>query len=417
MTTNPFTSETFRKIWSRHFNNSKPGIVFNFINNISFIKHGKLPLYVNLGNNLTEGINYEIDITQAKDFRGRVFLIKDIPDYYIMNDLIEKGALKLKKVKQYEGYIVQIGKYETFDQYYNSQFQAKRRQDLRRGMKRLDTCFNISYKMYHKKIEKKEFDFIFQKFYELLVKRYTGKQERCGEIENPKLWPYYCDLAFNLINNKSSTLFVVYNEELPIAISFNYLFNDISIGALTVVDSDYLKFYLGHISIYKQLEWSFNNDVKIFDFTEGDFEYKRRWSNSSYGKGHHILYDSSSLKSRIITAFVEQKFNLKRILRDKKILKKYHNIRYRLSNLNNSNKLKNIDFEISITENSPKKENLELINISDDTYMFLRKTIYDFMYKYPQPIGNIQFFKHKQSNALYFGFSELNIFRISKVTV
>ena len=46
--------------------------------------------------------------------------------------------------------------------------------------------------------------------------------------------------------------------------TFNYHFGSIFIEALTVFDIDYYKFNIGHATIYKLLEWSFNNCFTIF---------------------------------------------------------------------------------------------------------------------------------------------------------
>ena len=414
MINNPFTSETFKKIWSKHFKNSEPGITFNFINNVSFVKQGKLPLYINFGNNLTSGITYKINEGFGLDYQGRVFLIRDIPSYYNVESFVKKGDLKLKKILQYEGFITEVQNYSDLDEYMRSVFKSNSRYKFKRNIERLETCFNINYIMYHGKIEKQEFDYLFKEFYKLLDKRYTNKQERCGELD-PDLWSYYCDLAFNMINEKTASLFVIYNDKKPIGITFSYHFGNTFIEALTVFDIDYYKFNIGHTTIYKLLKWSFKNNVKIFDYTHGDFEYKRRWSNKTYEKHHHLLYDSSSFRSRAIAIYIEKKFNLKRKLREKYFIKKYHNYRYWLTNLKNKKSLVYKPYDVLTIEHKfSDMEKLEKISIYDNEYISQRKVIFDYIYNYPQPFESIKFFKHKFINELYFGFGELNTIQISK---
>ncbi len=294
-------------------------------------------------------------------------------------------------------------------------FKSNSRYKFRRNIERLETCFNINYKMYYGEISQQELDFIFKEFYNLLDKRYTNKQERCGELD-PKLWSYYCDLAFNMINEKTASLFVIYNDKKPIGITFNYHFGSIFIEALTVFDIDYYKFNIGHTTIYKLLEWSFNNDIKIFDFTHGDFDYKRRWSNETYWKHHHILYDSSSFVSSAIAKFIELKFTVKRKLRDKNFIKKYHNFKYWLSNILKKKSLNYIQYDVETLEkNMPQVKELESISIYDDDFISQRKAIFDYLYRFPQSFKNIKFFKHKLINDLYFGIGEEYSFQMSKV--
>lgn len=320
MRTNPFVSNTYIHIWSKHFNNFKTGRVFNFIENVSFIKN-KFPFsYENFDTDLTGGITYQLNKKQFDDYKGKTFLIRDIPSYHELIEPASDSSLKLKKIYQYEGFTTEISSFESLDDYMKTIFKSNSRYKFRRNIERLEACFDIKYTMYHGDITPKEFDYVFVEFYNLLDKRYTNKQENCGELQ-PDLWAYYCDLAYNMILEKTASLFVIYNNKKPIGITFNYHFDAVFIEALTVFDIDYYKFNIGHTTIYKLLDWSFNNDVILFDDTHGDFDYKRRWSNNTYKKNHHLLYDSSSLYIRLLGFYIEKKIILSVYLEIKRLLK------------------------------------------------------------------------------------------------
>src|SRR5690606_31807224 len=92
---------------------------------------------------------------------------------------------------------------------------------------------------------------------------------------------------------------------------------DTLIEALTVFDIDFYRYNIGHTTILKMLEWSFENNIKIFDYTQGDFEYKKRWSSDTYQTHYHLLYDSKSITSAFIANFVAFYFNFKRVFREK----------------------------------------------------------------------------------------------------
>lgn len=408
MIDNPFLSKTFAAIWSKHFNNSKPGYVFSFIENVSFIKQKFPSHYVNLGKNLTSSINYKLKDEQFDDYKGRTFLIRDIPSYLEMNGPNKKSHLRLEKIFQYEGYLAEIEKFDNLDQYMTSIYSQKRRKDLRRSFNRLEKCFDLNYKMYHGEIEKDEFDFIFQKFYNLLDKRYSNKQERCAELD-PSLWAYYSDLVYPMILEKRASLFVVYNQENPIGIRFIYNFGTTLILWLSVFDIDYYKFSLGKNVVYKLLEWSFQNGVTLIDFTHGDFEWKKTWSSNTYQKHHHLLYDSSSINGKSAALFIEMKFKLKRFLRDKKLIKKYNNLKFKVSSLKNKKSIGYVSYDVnSVSEDIPKNEYLELISIYDDKYMSQRKAVFDFIYKHQESINKYQFYKHKDLNNVYYALGETN---------
>lgn len=400
MTDNPFNKDSFKKIWLKYFNNSKEGEAFSFIRGVSFVKRNSLPVYVNVGDNLTDGLTYELDTINYNDYKGKVFLVRDIPSYLSLKASESESALKLRKVFQYEGYTTEISNYENLDQYMRSIFKSNSRYKFKRNMQRLESCFDIKYTMYHGEISSEEFKHVFDTFYKLLEKRYTNKQERCGEL-NPELWSYYCELAYTMINEKSASLFVIYNDKTPIGITFNYHFGSIFIEALTVFDIDYYKFNIGHTTIYKLLEWSFNNKVSLFDYTHGDFDYKKRWSSSRYQKHHHLFYDSSSLLCTSIAYVIEKKFVLKRILRDKKLIKKYHNFKYKLSNLDKGN-IDQYSFNINVVEEALKYEQSDQIDIYDSRLMSLRKSVFDYYYKYPEPLTNVKFYECNSSeNCIY----------------
>ena len=414
MITNPFVSKTYTQIWSKHFNNSKSGKEFNFIENVSFVKN-KLPhLYQNLGVNLTSGITYKLNDNQFDDYKGKTFIIRDIPTYHEIEEPDSISSLKLKKIFQYEGFTTEVSNFDDLDHYMKTIFKSNSRYKFRRNMERLEACFDIVYTMYHGVISKQEFDYVFEEFYKLFDKRYTDKQEICGELQ-PELWAYYCDLAYNMILEKTASLFVIYNDKKPIGITFNYHFGSIFIEALTVFDIDYYKFNIGHTTIYKLLDWSFNNGVTLFDFTHGDFDYKRRWSNNTYQKNHHLLYDSSSIYSRLLALYIEKMFNFKRILRDKKVIKKYHDLKYKIANISSKKKLEFISYTVEpLEESKPVIDKKLLVNIYDESMMSQRKAVFDYFYKYPESVKDVKFYKHNNSEGIYYALGNENVLIIQK---
>ena len=63
----------------------------------------------------------------------------------------------------------------------------------------------------------------------------------------------------------------------------------------TITDSDYNKYAPGRIHLQKLIEWSISNNILKFDFTIGDEEYKKDWSNYnenlySYTELNNVFY-------------------------------------------------------------------------------------------------------------------------------
>ncbi|AUP77245.1 GNAT family N-acetyltransferase [Flavivirga eckloniae] len=342
MKTNPFTSKEFTSIWSKHFNHSKLPISFKFAEGISFVKNKYLPLYVNTGKNLTNGLSYRLNENE-NDYKNKVFFIYDIPEYINQSNL-ETGSLKLKSVKQYKGYLANLENYSDLQNYIADNFSSRSRKAFKKYIKKLEEGFNINYKMYYgNNITKEQYDFIFDNFNRLFKKRYTEKQIN-NHFLTKKKWNYLKELCYPMILSKKASLFVIFDEDTPINISVNYMASNIVFGALTVFNTDYSKFNLGFIDIMKHLEWCIENNFQTFDFSKGDFEYKKRWSNKAYSFDYHILYDSNSVISSSIASFLSIYFKLKQYLRDKNIHEVFHRVLFNLKGKKNKskNKIKSI---------------------------------------------------------------------------
>jgi Acetyltransferase (GNAT) domain len=413
MKNNPFTSKTFNKIWSKHFNQSKKVINFKFIGFVGFVRHKLLPYYINAGENLTSGLFYTLSKTDNDDFKNNVFLIRDIPSYYNTDELAGSSTLKLKKVFQYEGYKTEMREHDNIEHYTQTIFKSNSRSKLRKNIKRLEACFDVKYVMYHGIISKEDFTVIFNKFYELLERRYANKQESCGEL-NPILWNYYCELGYAMILEKTASVFVIYNNTDPIGISFNYHFNDILIEGLKVFDIDYYKFNIGHTLVFKLMDWCFSNNVETYDFTYGDFEHKRRWSSSTYQTHHYIFYDSKSIKANLLAIIIANYFNYKKTFRDKKLIYKYHKLKYRLSQTKLRDSKVEASYKAKLESNAPFKDEMILIDLYSIEYSSQRKAIYDFLYKHPEPANTYKLFKSNMINDEYYAFGEINTLKITK---
>ena len=402
MIKNPFSSNTFKSVWLKHFNENKPGIVTNIINPVAFYKHAVIPCFINIGNKLTNGLTYKID-SKATDYKGNVYLIRDIPSYQEICEPEKSSRLKLKKVFQYEGYITRVANYESLDAYLKTIYKSNTRSKLRRNVSRLEASFTVNYSMYHGDITKSDFDTVFDSFYNLFEKRYANKGEPCGELE-PDLWAFYTELAFKMINEGTASLFVIYCDTKPIGITFSYHFDTILVEALTVFDIDFYRYNIGHTTILKMLEWSFDNGIEIFDYTQGDFDYKKRWSDDRYQTYYHILYDSKSFKSRLTASFLEKYFNFKREFRDRKYSTKVHNLKYQLVGGTKNETVLLDAFKVEYADEALALEIQSMpINIEQDKYTSQRKALYDYLYMNPEPVKNLEIYHYKNDTLLVKG--------------
>jgi len=384
MKTNPFTSSVFENIWSKHFNNGTDPITFDFVSGVKFLKTSRLGVYENIGKNLTKGVYYDIDFNK-KDYKGKTFLIYDVPSYFDLKEFNPStgNSLKLKRVFQYQGFLMDISAFKDQDEYINAQFSSKNRREFRSNKRRLETCFDISYAFINEAIPQAEFDKLFQDFYDLLSKRFADKQTNYHHLSSDK-WNYYKELVFNMLSNKSTSLLVIYNAKTPIGITLNFHSEDVLFETITVFDPDYYKFSIGKTSIIKLLEWCFENNYRISDFSKGDFDYKHKWSNLSYDFDYHILYDSKSMLSVARATFLSIYFKFKLYLRRKKVNELYRKYRFFISGGDKNHKDKghdNFSFE-KLTDFTPTDTH-QLIDYKTKAYSFLLQFVYTFLFANP----------------------------------
>lgn len=393
MKQNPFTSTSFVTVWSKHFNGSKSSKSFDFISGVQFLKHSFLPLYVNVGKNLTKGVFYELHHSLT-DFKGKTFLIYDVPDYFEVKELgnDSSSSLRLKKVFQYQGFLMNISSYKDQDEYINAQFSSKNRREFRSNQRRLETCFNIKYSFIHGAIEESEFNDVFDSFYNLLNKRFAGKQVNYHHLSSEK-WNYYKELVYVMLQEKKASLLIIYRDETPIGVTLNFHSEDVLFETITVFDPDYYKFSVGKTSIIKLLEWCFEHNYRISDFSKGDFDYKHKWSNLVYDFNYHILYDSKSIVSVLTANLVEAFFKTKLYLRRKKVNELYRKAKFLLQGKpEESFEHEAIKFE-KLEGFEANSNDYQLIDYNLDEHSFLQQYVYTFAFANPESIENIKVYK------------------------
>ena len=144
-------------------------------------------------------------------------------------------------------------------------------------------------------------------------------------------WEFYKEVTLPMILNKQAALFVVYDKDMPIAITLLNFSNNTMIDVIRTFDIDYSKFRLGTVSIMKQLEWCIENNFKALDFSKGYFEYKKRWANKPYWFEYHIYYDKKSFLAKTLALLYKNFFTFKLFLRKKHITNYIHELNFFLN--------------------------------------------------------------------------------------
>ena len=175
MSENPFASKTFTQVWNHHFNQGRKTVSFDGIAGILFVRTTSLPYYTNVGKNLTKGLTYTVKVDTFNGIGHNTLMVYDVPSY-IENKAHEiNGRLKIIKLDQYPGFFINLDNFSDVDDYLKKHFKKSSRYKLRKYKKRLETCFDISYRVFHGSIEKEVYDHLFIHFNALLEKRFVEK--------------------------------------------------------------------------------------------------------------------------------------------------------------------------------------------------------------------------------------------------
>jgi hypothetical protein len=398
---NPFSSTIYKKKFVSHFIDGRDSYSFDFIDGIEFYRHSLFPLYINIGRNLTKGLNYKIQSSNRTNLLvNKTCFIYDVPDYFNPELEVLPNGVRLLKVKQYPGYYIDLNPYNTIDTYLKRNFSKPVRYKLRKYRRRLENCFDIRYVMYQGKIEKAIYDTLFTSFLSLLKKRFSEKQIRNNNLETHE-WAFYVDVAYEMILNGQATLFVIYDQDLPISITLNYLYDNSVISAVTVFDTDYSIFHVGSVAIWKQLEWCLENNKTVFDFSKGHYEYKAHWGTNKYQFEHHIFYQKKSLTSVTIAWYLYVYLTMKQFFRKKNLNEVYNKIRF---------KTKHLKFRQNSREKFTSQKLLEIppqvplnkIDRNDAEHYFIKKTLNSFIYLNQERVEDIDILHNSKNDMYYF---------------
>ncbi|KAB7530501.1 GNAT family N-acetyltransferase [Flagellimonas olearia] len=321
---NPFTSDIYAEEWMKSFFHGKQAHNFRSIKGVSFTKNKFLPLYTNVGKYKTCGISYSLDQTGLEDdFKGKVFLIYDIPDFVHIDTTNIPNKMGVLKSKQYYGYLIDLNNYDSINSYLADKLSGRRKKKLVASKKKMEGELLVEYKVYESNIPVEKYEYLFESLFLLIDKRFTNKNTTNAhspiEIKN-----WYKSLFFRLIQNNQASITSVEVSGTPIAVSFNYNSSEFLFSAIPILDDDFLKYGIGNIRLIKNIEYSINKKFKFYDLGKGSYGYKHRWATKKYSFEHHILYDKRSPKSILIATILIFYFRLKQFARKvyRKVLKK-----------------------------------------------------------------------------------------------
>ncbi|MEM8937776.1 MAG: GNAT family N-acetyltransferase [Bacteroidota bacterium] len=322
-----------------------------------------------------------------------IYSIRLVPPHFNLT-IKDNQQWRFYSIPQYNwGYAIFLESFTNTEEYLEKQFKANFRKVIKRYVSRLEGCFDIRYHTFYGEIEQEEYDILMGRLHLMVKRRFSQKGERHLDLHK---WDTLKKDGLQLINEKKASLFVIYQNNEPIEISLNYHYDQILFSAISSYNTAYSKFGLGHVEIYKQLDWCFRNGFTIFEMGVGGMDYKRRWSNSIYRFAHHIIFKNNKLIHFIPGAFELLRVKCKEYLKSKGLNEIHSKIRLP------SPKKTQVP-----TLNFLKKEEPNMLNLAersnpvDRADDILTKSVCDFLYLHKLHLSQIKVYLSKEMESYW----------------
>jgi len=359
-----------------------------------FFELNSIPNIYNVFGYFDKKIERKFSSVNYKFKNPKIYSFKFFPSYLDYKLLIPKN-FRIQKVKQKLGFAIYIKDNNTIDEYLK-ECSTQHRKNVIRAINRLESCFDITSKMYFGDIPADHYHFIMGKLKQMIINRFNQRNGRNKTIDN---WEYYANSTLDLIKKKKASLFVIYNKETPIEISINYHQESIMYSSISSYDLDYGKFSLGNVDIYKQLEWCMSNNIHFFDMGYGDFDYKRKWTNHIYDFEDHVIFHKLNFFGVCYAVFKKYTYKIIDYLISKNINDKFYQLIKQKKESDST--IYNFEYNLIPTTKLIDNVNGMLINLNLDEYQFLRKPVYDYLYKNQKNQNDIYVYQTNDKSNLY----------------
>jgi hypothetical protein len=316
-----------------------------------------------------------------------LYAIALIPEYF--KPVLKNHRTFVEKTGQQNnlGYAILIKNIINTDSYLKTQFKSNSK-NIKRGLTRLESCFNIRYEMFYGNMTKEQYLFIMGSLKEMLIQRFIQRED-----ENQKLkeWNIILENTLKQILKKEASLYVIYDDDKPIDISLNYHYHKIIFSAISSYDIDYHKFGIGHVEIIKLIQWSLKEQYNVLELGYGDLEFKRRWCNHIYKFKYQVIYNQDVFLMPVIAKFHLYKLSLKEYLKTKKIDVLFKRVTSSMSKKTSSEN--DLSYEkITITDMDSLGDIVK-VDLENENNRFLKRILYEFLYATVEHKNNTSIFE------------------------
>jgi len=304
-----------------------------------------------------------------------LYSVRSVPSYLQLK-FIHDSRFRIKKYPSVTTYAICLDGIADIGDFMNRQFQKKARGNILRGVRRLESCFDIQYKRFYGHIGREECGMLMERLEVMIQNRFIERQEESDTLKN---WEAVTRDIYAQVISKKASLFVIYRGSTPVCISVAYHYESLFFYYITSYDTDYAKFSPGTIMLYKQLEWCMDNKYRYFDLGYGDLEYKKWWSNHIAPLDRLMFFPKNSASFYLLNMWEGYKSSFMAFLIARKVNIYYKKV-LRIFTKPGQNQNPAPVIRLEPVEDLRSYGNLETIDPDKENYSFLKPALYDFLY-------------------------------------
>ncbi|MFV0540101.1 MAG: GNAT family N-acetyltransferase [Aestuariibaculum sp.] len=320
---------------------------------------------------------------------NKIFKITLFPNY-LKTSIANNNSFRLKKIKHlnFSGAGITFKYPETIDGFLSKYMKSQDRKNIKRSISRLETSFNINYKIYYGSITKEDYTFLLEKLRTFLEIRFSQKQMLNYFLNE---WDKNINGLYKLIIQKKASFFTIYDRDKLISISLNRHFeNCLMFSDCNGYDIDYNKYGIGNLDNYRLTKWCIENKYDFLDLGVGIVDYKKKWCDTYYNFDYLIYYRKKSIAAKVLSTLEIGKINMKNTIKKIKIDKLIKNLK----------KKQKYSYE-NISYNIEQVPNLDTFNIKKEAVLDIysqetkdiRKAVYDYLYTNKLHINTVNIYQ------------------------
>lgn len=250
--------------------------------------------------------------------KWNLLAISNIPDYLGIGKRNVAPAFGCIERIYRLGFAMDLSPFGSASEFLRNQLGKKSYKNLRQDRQRLEKDHQTKFECFYGDIESGTYAVLIETLEDYIKTRFSGRTKHHAAL---KRWDHYKHNIIEQVRLKNASLFVLWDAEKPIAITVNYHMSDKLFSSINSFDSAYSSYSPGRQMFIRQIEWCYENEIRLIDMGWGSFEYKIKFSNAVYRLKTQVLYHKSNWFMKpfavLLCAFMELKYFLV-MLRDRK---------------------------------------------------------------------------------------------------